>query len=93
MHSALAQLEGARAWWLQHREKAPSAFDEEVAAVLNLLEDRPALVGRPAIEPPGVRRVYLRRIRYYVYFQISSGGEVVEIVALWHGSRGTKPRL
>lgn len=93
MPSALGQLERARDWWLRHHEKAPLAFDEEIAALLDLLEDRPTLVGRPAVEPPGTRRVYLARIRYYVYFQISPDGEFVEILALWHGSRGAAPPL
>lgn len=93
MPSALGQLEEARAWWLQHREKAPFAFDEELLALFDLLEDRPALVGRPVVEPTKARRVYLGRIRYYVYFQVSSDGELVEILALWHGSRGSAPPL
>lgn len=43
MPSALEQLEQARDWWLQHREKAPLAFDEEIAALLDLLkDDRPS---------------------------------------------------
>jgi plasmid stabilization system protein ParE len=93
MPSALGQLEEARTWWLQHRDKAPFAFDEEVGALFDLLEDRPGLVGRPVIEPPGTRRVYLARIRYYVYFQVSSDEELVEILALWHASRGSGPQL
>lgn len=93
MPRALGQLEEAREWWLQHRDKAPLAFDEEIDALVGLLEERPGLVGRPAIEPAGVRRVYLRRVRYYVYFQVVEGGEVVEILALWHGSRGGAPAI
>jgi len=30
---------------------------------------------------------------YYLYFQISEDGEVVEILALWHGSRGVEPDI
>jgi plasmid stabilization system protein ParE len=45
------------------------------------------------IDPPGTRRVYLTRIRYYVYFQIADDEELVEILALWHASRGSGPPL
>ena len=93
MPSARGQLERARTWWLEHRDKAPLAFDEELDALFALLESRPTLVGRPTIEPEGVRRVYLARIRHYVYFQLSADSETVEILALWHGSRGTEPPL
>lgn len=93
MPGALGQLEDARTWWLRHRDKAPLAFDEEIAALFDLLEDRPGLVGRPVIDPPGTRRVYLARVRYYVYFQISDDEELVEILALCHASRGSGPPL
>ena len=38
----------------------------------------------------GVRRVLLRRIRYYVYFQVVEE-ELVQVLALWHGSRAGEP--
>jgi len=57
------------------------------------LEERPDLVGRPVEQRPEVRRVYLRRIRFYVYFQISEDGSAVDVLAFWHGSRGHEPAL
>lgn len=93
MPTALAQLGDARQWWLEHRDRAPHAFDDDVDALIELLEEHPQLVGRPLLDDPRVRRVYLRRIRYYVYFQLSDDAEAVEIVAVWHGSRGTPPTI
>ncbi|MEX1367095.1 MAG: hypothetical protein AB1Z98_28465 [Nannocystaceae bacterium] len=49
--------------------------------------------GRPLLDDPRVRRVYLRRIRYYVYFQLSDDAEAVEIVAVWDGTRGAPPTI
>jgi plasmid stabilization system protein ParE len=93
MPSALGQLDEARRWWSSNRDKAPQAFDEDVDAMFELLEDRPTLVGRPVARDPRVRRTYLGRIRYYVYFQIDGARDVVEILAIWHGSRGSAPEL
>jgi plasmid stabilization system protein ParE len=87
---AARQLARARKWWLANREKAPQAFDSDVSALLLLLETRPALVGRPLEQEPSVRRVHLRRIRYYAYFQIDDHGDV-QILALWHASRSGGP--
>jgi plasmid stabilization system protein ParE len=90
---AARQIAHARDWWLENRDKAPSAFDDDLADLVDRLEKRPAFVGRPLLQQPNVRRVYLQRIRYYVYFRMTDHGATVDIVALWHGSRGDKPDL
>jgi plasmid stabilization system protein ParE len=87
---AARQFARARKWWLANREKAPTAFDTDVNALLRLLETRPTLVGRPLEQEPSVRRVHLRRIRYYAYFQIADDGGV-QILAFWHTSRTGEP--
>ncbi len=51
------------------------------------------LIGRAIDRDPRVRRVFLARIRYYVYFQLSPDAQSVEILAFWHGSRGSSPAL
>jgi plasmid stabilization system protein ParE len=88
---AARQLARAREWWLANREKAPRAFDDDMNALLLLLEERPTLVGRPLEQERAVRRVHLQRIRYYVYFQVDGDGEHVQILALWHASRVGEP--
>jgi len=40
---------------------------------------------------PGVRRIHLTRVRYYLYYRVS--GQVVEVLDLWHTSRGSGPDL
>jgi hypothetical protein len=37
--------------------------------------------------------VFLARIRYYIYFQLSGDEQSVEVVAFWHGNRGSSPDL
>lgn len=90
---AARQLAEARDWWLEHRDKAPWAFDEDIDGLFALLEERPELIGRPVESVPDVRRVFLRRVRYFVYFEIVDDGDRVEILAIWHGSRGSGPDL
>ena len=58
-----------------------------------MLEDRPSVVGRALDRDPRVRRVFLSRIRYYLYFQVSRDEQTVEVVAFWHGNRGSSPDL
>jgi hypothetical protein len=90
---ATHQLAEAREWWWAHRDKAPHAVDDDFNELFMLLEGRPELVGRALEQQPTVRRVHLRRIRYYAYFRIIDGGERVQILALWHASRGGEPAL
>lgn len=88
---AARQIAAAREWWLAHRNKAPDAFDDDLDALLGRLEDRARIVGRPVVGQTGVRRVYLKRIRYFVYFEEIDDGARVRVLALWHGSREGHP--
>jgi plasmid stabilization system protein ParE len=90
---AAAEIERARTWWLETRDKAPSAFDEELAKLVDLLEHAPTDAGQHARNMPGRRRVFLERIRHYVYCRIIDDGERVQMLACWHASRGQEPRL
>lgn len=91
--SAARQIARARDWWLENRDKAPSAFDDELDELIERLSDRPELIGRPLAQQRDVRRVYLRRVRYYVYFRVLEGGASVDIAAVWHASRRNGPLL
>ena len=90
---AAQQLERGRCWWIENRHKAPLAFTDELAELVACLEARPELVGRPVEQDASVRRVYLRRIRYYVYFEIAGDHSLVTVLAVWHASRGGEPAL
>jgi plasmid stabilization system protein ParE len=89
---AQAQIERAAEWWDEHRDLAPEAFDEDLAKALLLLSTEP-LIGAPVLRTSaaGVRRLHLARIRYHLYYRIR--GRTVEVIALWHTSRGAGPFL
>ena len=80
----------ATAWWSQHRPAAPDAVLEDVDHALELPRVQPDLGTRARIATlPGVRRITLTRIRYYLYYRVTS--ETLQVLALWHASRGSGP--
>jgi plasmid stabilization system protein ParE len=82
---AQRQIARARAWWLDNRDKAPAAFDEEIERAYVLLLDRPHLGQSVRTRRRGgARRVTLDRIRYDLYYEVKGA---VFILALWHASR------
>jgi plasmid stabilization system protein ParE len=91
---AEAQIKKASAWWLENRSKAPTAFSEEVDRGFELARMWPS-AGEPVEHSrlKGVRRILLARIRYHLYYCASPETETVEILALWHTSRGSLPPL
>ena len=60
--------------------------------MLNILSTQPG-VGAPARRGrvKGLRRVSLRRVRYYIYYRVSEG--FLDVLAFWHTSRGEQPRV
>ena len=70
----------------------PEAFDEELAEAFSFLSAEPG-IGAPAlnVRARGVRRVHLARVHYYLYYRVR--GSRVEVLALWHTSRGIGPFL
>ncbi len=89
---AQAQIDRAALWWDENRDRAPEAFDEDLAEAFLLLSAEPG-VGAPVIHAraQGVRRLHLARIRYHLYYRIS--GDQVAVLGLWHTSRGSGPSL
>ena len=90
---AMKQTQAAVVWWRRNRPLAPGLLEEELRKVLALIAES-STVGANARDQrlKGLRRVFLRRSRYYVFYQVSSGGQQIEVVALWHGKR-RQPRL
>jgi plasmid stabilization system protein ParE len=88
---AAQQAAEAEDWWRAHRDKAPDAFEDDLAELLTVLEQMPLAVGSAVFGRPGVRRAVLRRVRYNVYFTVDQS--TVLIIAVWHASRGTLPQL
>jgi plasmid stabilization system protein ParE len=88
---ASRQIEEATEWWAEHRLSAPGALTEELNAAIARIQAEPNIVGSSVKRTRlgQIRRHYIRRIHYHLYFRID--GADVEIVAFWHASRGTPP--
>ena len=85
MPRAKRQLRSAELWWESHRDKAPDAFGEDIAAGWD------AIAKSPSIYPwfnarRGIRRMFLERIRYDIYYRLNANDDV-EVLAVWHASR------
>lgn len=91
---ARREIRQASSWWAEHRTNAPHALRDDVQRAFETLSRHP-LIGPPATNEKlaGVRRLHLKRIRYYLYYRVKDDPQRVEILALWHTSRGTGPDL
>ena len=81
-------------WWEINRPAAPTLFADEFEAALGRLTATPTSV--PVYRQSRgrvVRRLLMPRTSYHVYFEIDETAGVVKVVALWHGRRGTGPKL
>lgn len=89
---AVAQIDEAADWCTKNRPAAPGAIRQDLAEILSVLVNQPG-VGVPTRRGRirGLRRVTLTRVRYYLYYRAS--GRVLEVLALWHTSRGRQPPL
>jgi plasmid stabilization system protein ParE len=89
---AAAQIERAAAWWAENRPAAPDAILVDFQEARVLLSHQPG-VGAMSSTPryPDLRRLFLSRVRYHVYYRVRLGKVVV--LAFWHASRGTGPDL
>ena len=89
---AARQVREAEAWWRRNRIAAPNAIQEELRRAFALIASQPNAGGRAAnVKLPNVRRIYLARIKYHVYYHVLHAPERVEVVAFWHSRRGTAP--
>jgi plasmid stabilization system protein ParE len=88
--SAARQIEEADAWWRENRPASPDLFFVELQVGLARIQRFPTVFAE--IRDPraaGLRRLLLSRSRYYVYWGVQ--GPVVEVLAVWHASRGIGP--
>jgi plasmid stabilization system protein ParE len=83
----------ASRWWHRNRQKAPSAFDDDVAATIDEVRIEPGLgVAIAGTRRSNVRRVTVQRVRYYIYYRIDEEGSLV-VLAIRHTSRRPPHRL
>jgi plasmid stabilization system protein ParE len=85
---AAREIRVASAWWDENRPAARDAFREAIDNAFDLICTQPNL-GAVAtnVKLPGVRRILLSKVRYYLYYRVKSKPLAVEVVAIWHTSR------
>jgi len=86
------EIRQAASWWVENRPAAPEAFRRDLERAFTLLSSQPE-VGAQArnVRLAGVRRIFLHRVRYHLYYRVTP--DAVEILAVWHASRGSAPGL
>ena len=87
---AAFQIEAAATWWSTNRPAAPDAVRVDFREAVALLSSQPGVgaKSRSALYPE-LRRLYLSRVRYHIYYHTRPGKIV--ILAFWHASRGSGP--
>jgi len=91
---AARHIRQAESWWRENRQAAPNAVRIELQRTFALIAFQPNIGSRATNTTlPGVRRIYLRSIKYHLYYHIIADPKCVEVVALWHKSRGEGPPI
>jgi plasmid stabilization system protein ParE len=91
--SAALAIEETAEWWVANRPKAPDAFVSDLESALKLIASHPYIGARAKnAQLEDVRRVLLARIHYHIYYRVTSEPSI-EVLALWHTSRGADPGL
>lgn len=81
-------------WWWKNRPAARRLFDEDIVAAGEILASAPFSGTQfPSGTVPGVRRFLLARTHYRLYYTVDDEAGIVLVRALWHASRGARPRL
>ena len=89
---AAAQIRRAAKWWTENRPAAPGAVRIDIGDALALLAEQPGFgTAYEGARVQGVRRLLVGRIRYFIYYRASS--DTLEVLAVWHVSRGKQPSL
>ena len=89
---AAVQIEAAATWWAKNRPAAPDGIRIDFQGAKALLSLQPGVGARSSTARyPELRRLYLSRVRYHIYYHVPAGKVV--ILAFWHASRGSGPSL
>ncbi len=79
-------------WWAGNRQAAPGAVRKDLEAAFALLLEQPGM-GAAVREAssPDIRHFHVDRTRYWVYYRVRGGR--LEVVSVWHSSRGSGPAV
>lgn len=89
---AASQIDKAAEWWAENRPAAPGAVRTDIGEALALLAQQPGIgTAYEGARTKGVRRLLVGRIRYFIYYCVTA--ETLEVLTVWHVSRGNQPSL
>ncbi len=89
---AANQVRRAAEWWGRNRPAAPGAVGKDFGEAVALLAEQPDIGAKyEGRRTPGVRRPYLGRLRYFIYYEAED--ETLKVLAFWHASRRDQPAL
>ncbi|HEY4067319.1 MAG TPA: type II toxin-antitoxin system RelE/ParE family toxin [Burkholderiaceae bacterium] len=89
---AASQVRSAAEWWATHRPSAPGAIAADFGESVALLAEQPGIGAKyQGLRTPGVRRLFLSRVGYFIYYKVES--DSLHVVAFWHSRRGRQPVL
>jgi len=89
---AALQIRRAAEWWAENRPAAPGAIRIDIGEALALLAEQPGIGAvYEGARTKGVRRLLVGRIRYFIYYRATQ--DALEVLAVWHVSRGKQPSV
>ena len=89
---AASQIRRAAEWWAENRPAAPGAIRIDIGDALALLAEQPGLGALyEGARTKGVRRLLVGRIRYFIYYRATQ--DTLEVLTVWHVSRGKQPSV
>ena len=89
---AASQIRRAAEWWAENRPAAPGAIRIDIGEALALLAEQPGIGALyEGARTKGVRRLLVGRIRYFIYYRATQ--DTLEVLAVWHVSRGKQPSV
>jgi plasmid stabilization system protein ParE len=91
--SAARAIAETAEWWRTNRPNTPEAFILDLENSLKLIASHPDIGARARnAKLEGVRRVHLARVHYHLYYRVTRE-QAIDVLALWHTSRGNDPEL
>lgn len=89
---ALRHIEKAAQWWSHNRPAALGAIRLNLQSALRVLAEHSGIGTKVERDRKvDVRRFYLTRIRYFIYFRVT--GQSLEVITSWHERRGAEPSV
>jgi plasmid stabilization system protein ParE len=89
---AANEVRKAAEWWLANRAAAPGAIGADFGESVALLAEQSGIGAKyEGSRTPGVRRLFLGRVGYFIYYRADE--TELKVLAFWHSSREHQPML